>query len=112
MGEFFPCVEQGCQIWFVFKPKIPIWVFFGGPWIGKYLCILWPFGIFYGDLGYFVTILYILCSFGTFFPVLVSCTKNNLATLVRRGKNLVPASHSRFEAKLASTFLSFLPLPR
>jgi hypothetical protein len=28
-----------------------------------------------------MTIRYILCSFGTFFPVLVSCTKKNLATL-------------------------------
>jgi hypothetical protein len=27
-------------------------------------------------------ILYILCSFGTLFPVLVSCTKKDLATLV------------------------------
>jgi hypothetical protein len=28
-----------------------------------------------------MAIWYILYSFGTFFPVLVSCTKNNLATL-------------------------------
>jgi hypothetical protein len=41
-----------------------------------------PFGIFYGYFGYFVTIRYILCSFGTFFPVLVSYTNENLATLV------------------------------
>jgi hypothetical protein len=32
--------------WFVFQPKIPIWVNFGGPLIGKCLYILWPFGIF------------------------------------------------------------------
>jgi hypothetical protein len=31
--------------------------------------------------GIFMTIWYILCSFGTFLPVLVSCTKKNLATL-------------------------------
>jgi hypothetical protein len=31
--------------------------------------------IFYGYLGYFTTLWYILCSFGTFFPVLVSCTE-------------------------------------
>jgi hypothetical protein len=37
-------------------------------------------------LGYLVTILYILCSFGTFFPVLVSCTKKNLATLATTGR--------------------------
>jgi hypothetical protein len=41
--------------WFVFKPKIPIWENFGGPWIGKCLHISWPFGIFYGHWGYFMT---------------------------------------------------------
>jgi hypothetical protein len=35
----------------------------------------------FGDTGYFMTIWFILCSFGTFFPVLVSRTKKNLATL-------------------------------
>jgi hypothetical protein len=43
-----------------------------------FVYILLPFGIFCGDVGYFVTILY---SFGTFFPVWVSCTNKNLATL-------------------------------
>jgi hypothetical protein len=38
---------------------------------------------FYRHLGYFMTTWYILCSFGTFFPVLVSCTKKILATLFR-----------------------------
>jgi hypothetical protein len=33
-------------------------------------------------LGFLIPILYILCSFGTLFPVLVSCTKKDLATLV------------------------------
>jgi hypothetical protein len=45
--------------------------------------MLWPFGIFYRDLGYFMTIGYILYSLGTFFPVLESCTKKTLATLLR-----------------------------
>jgi hypothetical protein len=70
--------------WFVFKPKIPIWVNFGGPKIGKCLYISWPFGIFYGHCGFFMTIWYIGCSFGALFPVLVSCTKKNLATLVAK----------------------------
>jgi hypothetical protein len=35
----------------------------------------------YGHLGNFMTIWYILSSFGAFFPVLVSCTMKNLATL-------------------------------
>jgi hypothetical protein len=39
--------------------------------------------VFYGHLGYFMTIWYNMCSFATFFPVLVSCTKKNLATLVQ-----------------------------
>jgi hypothetical protein len=50
--------------------------------MGKCWYILWRFGIFYRHLGYFMTIWYILWSFGTFCPVLVSCTKKNLATLV------------------------------
>jgi hypothetical protein len=48
----------------------------------KMLIYLWPFVMFYRHLGYFMTIWYILCSFGTYFLVLVSCTKTNLATLV------------------------------
>jgi hypothetical protein len=70
--------------WFVFKPEIPNWVSFGWPSIGNVYK-------FYGHLEYFmkiwdilhITIRYILHSFGTFFPVLVSCTKKNLATLLR-----------------------------
>jgi hypothetical protein len=38
-------------------------------------------GIFYGNLVYFVAIWYILWSFWYIFPVLVICTKKNLATL-------------------------------
>jgi hypothetical protein len=34
--------------WYIFKPEIPIWVNFGGPWNGKGLYSLWPFGIYYG----------------------------------------------------------------
>jgi hypothetical protein len=41
----------------------------------------WPFGVFSGYLVYFMPIWYILWSFGTFFHVLVCCTKKNLATL-------------------------------
>jgi hypothetical protein len=43
--------------WFVFKPKIQIWVNYGAPWNEKklvYYMALWniflPFGIFYGNL--------------------------------------------------------------
>jgi hypothetical protein len=48
--------------WFVFKPKIPIWVNFGGACYGK--SILRPSEIFYGHLVYFVVIWYIFPRFG------------------------------------------------
>jgi hypothetical protein len=51
--------------WHIFKPKIPIWVNFGGSCNGgcMYLhtYILWSLGIFCGPLD-------ILLLFGTFFP--------------------------------------------
>jgi hypothetical protein len=36
--------------WFVFKPKIPVWVNFGGPLNGKCWHSLWPFGIVCGHM--------------------------------------------------------------
>jgi hypothetical protein len=39
--------------WFIFRPKIPIRVNFGGPWNGKGWYILWPFGIYHGHLVHF-----------------------------------------------------------
>jgi hypothetical protein len=44
---------QGCQMWYIFKPKFQIWVDFGGPWNGKRWYILCPFGYYYGHLVYF-----------------------------------------------------------
>jgi hypothetical protein len=80
--------------WYIFKPKIQIWVNFGGYCRGTCWHFLWhfglfaaiwynlrPFGIFNANLVHFVDIWYILWSFGTFFPVLVSRAKKNLATL-------------------------------
>jgi hypothetical protein len=52
---------------FLFKPKVPIWVNFGGPKIGKCWYI-------YGYLEYLTDIWYI-------FPVWVIFTEKNLATL-------------------------------
>jgi hypothetical protein len=66
--------------WYIFKPKIPILVNFGGSFNGRCLYISC-------HLVYFVTIWYILWPFGIFspswyiFPVLVYCTKKNPATL-------------------------------
>jgi hypothetical protein len=48
-------------------------------------------GIFYGHLVHFTVFCYILWTFSNFvvigyiFPVLVFCTKKNLATMVARG---------------------------
>jgi hypothetical protein len=53
--------------WYIFEPKIPIWVNFAGSCNGK----CWY--IFY----YFTAIWYILLSFGIFFPILVYCTKKS-----------------------------------
>jgi hypothetical protein len=60
--------------WFIFKPKILIWVNFGGPYIEKYWYIgmaIWnilrTFGIFYDPLGKFVFIWYIFSSFGNMY---------------------------------------------
>jgi hypothetical protein len=73
--------------WFVFKPKHPIWGKFWGVlrWkIAVYfmtICsILRPLEIFNGYLVYFVV-------FGIFLPVLVFCTKKNLATLFVRSRS-------------------------
>jgi hypothetical protein len=53
--------------WFVFKPKIPIWVNFAGSCNSKCWYILCPFGLFLrGHWKYFVVIWYILWSFGIF----------------------------------------------
>jgi hypothetical protein len=38
--------------WFVFKPKIPTWVNFGGS-CNRKCYIFWPFGLFYGHWKYF-----------------------------------------------------------
>jgi hypothetical protein len=68
--------------WFVFKPKIQIWVNFGGSRNGRRWYILRTLGPFYGLLLFYMDIWYSSWKFGIFFPVLVFCTKKNLATLV------------------------------
>jgi hypothetical protein len=71
-----------------FQTKIAIWVNFLGTLVRKCLIylmdiwnILWTLVKFYDLFVQFVETLYILCSFGTFFPVLVSRTKKDLAAL-------------------------------
>jgi hypothetical protein len=70
------CRDAG---WFVSKPKIPIWVNFGGPCNGKcpfmsIWSILRPLEIFYRHLLDFMAIWYILWPFGMLY-------QKNLATL-------------------------------
>jgi hypothetical protein len=45
--------------WFVFKPKIPLWVNVVGSCYGKSWYILWSFDLFYSHWKYFMAILYI-----------------------------------------------------
>jgi hypothetical protein len=61
--------------------KFPIWKNFGSS-NGRCWYILWPFALFYGRL------VYIFCGHLVYsmviwyiFPILVSCTEKNLATL-------------------------------
>jgi hypothetical protein len=67
--------------WFLFEPKIPNWEILEGlamEDVGVCMAvwsIFLPFGIFYGHFVYFHPFWYIL-------PVLVFCTKKNLATLL------------------------------
>jgi hypothetical protein len=47
-----------------FQIKIPILEKFSGSQIGKCCYVLWPFGLFYGYLGYFMAIWLIFSGFG------------------------------------------------
>jgi hypothetical protein len=69
------CSPNRVARWFVFKPKIPIWLNFGGSCYGKILVyfmniwsILRSLEIFYGHLVYFVVIWYIFRHFGILDP--------------------------------------------
>jgi hypothetical protein len=53
--------------WFLFEPKIPIWVNLGGYCNGRCWYILWPFGQLSGHLAYLMAIWYMLHRFGTFY---------------------------------------------
>jgi hypothetical protein len=50
-----------------FQSKKIILLNFGGTCNGIFWSILWPFGLFYGHLLYFVTVVFILLLFGIFF---------------------------------------------
>jgi hypothetical protein len=54
-------LETGFARWFIFIPKILVWVYFGGPWNGKCWHILWQIGKSYSQFE-------ILGYVGAFFP--------------------------------------------
>jgi hypothetical protein len=76
-------VQVSCRVarWYIFKPKIKIGVIFGVSCNGRFWNISWTFGPFYSHLIYLIDIGYLLWYIGKIFPVLVGCTKKNLATL-------------------------------
>jgi hypothetical protein len=79
---FFPTIQFSAARWFVFKPKILIWVNFGRSCHGS--CFV--YFIFIYTYIYFMAIWYILWSLVIFLPVLVCCAEKNLATLIQFSK--------------------------
>jgi hypothetical protein len=68
--------------WSFLKQKIPIWAkILDGLRLENVDIFHVHLEYLHRHLGYFMTVGYILCSLGTFFPELVSCAKKNLATL-------------------------------
>jgi hypothetical protein len=59
---------QGLPDGILSKQKNPIWVNFRGAWKGRFWCILWTFGLFYGHLGYFEAISYTFFWYTYFSP--------------------------------------------
>jgi hypothetical protein len=53
-----PATGVGTRVarWFLFRPKIPIWIYFGGPWNGKCCYIVWSYIhiLFYNHWVYFM----------------------------------------------------------
>jgi hypothetical protein len=89
------CVQRQSRVarWFVFKPKIKIWIKFRGPWRGKCCHILWPFGIFYCHLVYFIAVWCSLWSFGIYFGMYVP--RKIWQPCGRASKKLTTNLHSR-----------------
>jgi hypothetical protein len=75
-----PRLGQGCQM-VCFQTKNPNLGNFWRALDWKMLIYFMAICNINGHLGSFMAIWYNLCSFGTFFAVLVSCTEKNLATL-------------------------------
>jgi hypothetical protein len=74
---------------FIFIPKIPIWVYYGGPWNGKCWERLSKFGIHSCHLVYFISI-FIDFVFWYIFPFWCTyCIQKNLATLAQRPNSVL-----------------------
>jgi hypothetical protein len=78
----------------IFLPKIPILIYFGGPYRGKFWYIVWSFGRFNEDLVYFVMILEYFWSFDIFSQFWYAVPRKNLATLVSTYSCLVLTERS------------------
>jgi hypothetical protein len=71
-----PAVASRAARWFLFRPEIPIWVYFGGTWNGKccyvYILVfsnsLLTLVIFCGHFVIFIVIWYIFPRFGILCP--------------------------------------------
>jgi hypothetical protein len=74
-----------------------------------------PLGVFYGDLGYFTRdhLVHFVLIWYIFFPLLVSCTKINLATLITTAENELSeywrSPFARTNVKALFSPKSFLP---
>jgi hypothetical protein len=67
----YVCANTWCCVirvarWYIFRPKIPIWLNSERSCIGRFCYILWTLGLFYGHWIYFMAIWYILWPFGIF----------------------------------------------
>jgi hypothetical protein len=109
-------VQHRVARWYIFKPEIQIWVNFGGSFNRRCWYILWPFGIFQDHIVYLMAIWYISRSYSKFcghlvyfmvnlyiFPVLVCCTKKNLATLVQQHFTWKPIRDNSANKQVVST---------
>jgi hypothetical protein len=86
--------------WFVFKPKIQIWVNLGGSCNGRCWYILWTLGPFYGLLLYFMDIWYSSWSFGIFFPRF---------GILYKEKSGNPDVNRAFSSRFQLVYLGWLP---
>jgi hypothetical protein len=64
--KFTKCVFSRVARWYILRPKIKVWVYFGWPWNGKRWYICGIFGILRGPVQQFCTFYGILVNFSCF----------------------------------------------